>query len=217
MTLASRINTLTGTVNSGKLSLVEWLIGHEIEAAVTESLPGLIAKLNLLSNPDPNLSFTFQGGQEVFPLFFPSGSAWTVIQQGEWFTVSPMTGTGNANITLTVPLNTTQEVRSGLINVTDGGANSYIIHVDQGVTSEILSVTKSLGNILNRNIVNVTSNTVWNIEKYTTSVWTPIKTLSGNQEFSIQTENSNLQSYRIKTVSGSYVITSPSGHGNIVS
>lgn len=60
------------------------------------------------------LEFSDLGGQQSFDLV--SDAAWTATQSVDWFTTTPMSGAGNAKITVAAQANNTTEERIGTIN-----------------------------------------------------------------------------------------------------
>ncbi|HPS13879.1 MAG TPA: BACON domain-containing carbohydrate-binding protein, partial [Prolixibacteraceae bacterium] len=108
-----------------------------------------------------------------------SNTTWMVSSDQSWLSVSPAEGANNGKITLTATENSTYSSRTAIVTVVGEGARSQTIIVTQ--EAAILTVsfrTVSLKKDANSYaVVNVTSNTTWNIGSDQT--WLTITPTSG--------------------------------------
>ena len=105
-----------------------------------------------------------QGGS--FEVEVKSNGEWTIDATPEWLAVSPMSGTGNATLTLTAQPNNTSGSRSGEVKASTKD-NSAILTVNQGFgTFLTLSPTSiDCGDAGGEFNVSVTSNINWAVSQ----------------------------------------------------
>jgi hypothetical protein len=109
-----------------------------------------------------------------------SNTAWTVAESVSWFTVLPMSGSGNGTLTVTYDQNASLTTRSGQITVSSTGLTNVVVTVNQAGVTPTLTVTPS-----NRDVIppagtttfGVTSNTGWTVSESAT--WLSVAPASG--------------------------------------
>jgi hypothetical protein len=167
-----------------------------------------------------SFSLNYQGGYRVEYIYLPTTESFTALQEGTWFTVSPMSGYGDGElvskaITFSAPANTTMTPKTGTVTIISN-SKTYIYHITQGVSGEILStdLENPIFNIDSIKTIQVTSNTTWKYyhqEQYD-NTWTLLATYSGNQSLTIgrsQFANYNgnhIHNLKLVTLSGNIVI-----------
>jgi hypothetical protein len=159
-----------------------------------------------------SFSLSYQGGYRVEYIYLPTTESFTVLQEGTWFTVSPMSGYGDGAmvskaITISAPANTTMTPKTGTVTVLSN-SKTYIYHVTQGVSGEILTVDPpppiwTMLHTINREFT-VTSNTSWRYYYSTDfgSSWMLYGTYSGNQTLNIPSYSNNHIKIKLVTISG---------------
>ncbi len=116
----------------------------------------------ILTVTPSNKSVTNASGSTTFTV--ESNTNWTVNDDAEWLTVSPISGNNNETLTATYTGNTTISQRVGTITVTSGGITRTVI-VIQSAGSAILTVTPS-----NKSVTNASGSTTFTVESNTN--WT---------------------------------------------
>ena len=145
-TSAQRIGKITVT-GGGKTKTV----------TVTQSA----AAFTLTVTPS-NQSVTNASGSTEFAV--QSNTSWTVGDDADWLTVSPISYTGNGTLTAAYQENTTTAQRIGKITVTGGGITRTVT-VTQSATSFTLAVSPS-----NQSVTNASGSTEFTVESNTS--WT---------------------------------------------
>ena len=106
-------------------------------AAVALSLIGCQKAVEVSFDGDMQ-EFEAQG--DTIEVTLKSNGEWTLASAAEWLTVTPMSGSGDATLTLTAEANTTNEPRSAEITATTKD-NSARLNVTQQAPQYYLNVT----------------------------------------------------------------------------
>lgn len=179
----------------------------QVEVTVTESnvLELRFATVNFVSSvgsttvahvkqnaaPDPHyltvdpMEFTFdkEGGSRTISI--GCDTEWQIDVESDWATVSPMSGTGDATVTLTVEPNTIVESRNQTIAVVSGNLSQRIT-VEQAPGDIPLVVSLSPDTIAVPDIgavnveLNVVSNTSWYLEASDWIINLPVDIIQGD-------------------------------------
>nr|NQU92466.1 S8 family serine peptidase [Bacteroidota bacterium] len=110
-----------------------------------------------------------------------SNTSWTVSESTAWFTVLPMSGSGNATLTVNYSQNTSVTPRSGQITVSAAGVPDVVVTVNQAGAGTTLTVTPSNRNVTpaaGNTTFSVTSNTGWAVSE--SVVWLNVTPMSGS-------------------------------------
>jgi hypothetical protein len=93
-----------------------------------------------------------------------SNTAWTVAENVSWFTVLPMSGSGNGTLTVTYSQNSSLTARSGQITVSSTGLPNVVVTVNQagaGATLSVLPANRDVTPPASTTTFTLTSNTGW--------------------------------------------------------
>jgi hypothetical protein len=88
------------------------------------------------------LSFGYSGTGTPEYINIPIGQSFTVLQEGTWFNVTPMSGDGSGENTMVYiqsSANTTMTSRTGTVTIISS-SKTYIFHLTQGTSGEILNI-----------------------------------------------------------------------------
>ena len=110
-----------------------------------------------------NGELNFTGSPSTMTVNFESNSAWTVTNTNDWITVSPMSGTGNGTLKVSVTLNETLE-RTGTVTISVNG-DSLTLTVKQ-TSNPICATDKAdfeFGAEGGTDIMSVLSNRNWSL------------------------------------------------------
>ncbi len=144
-----------------------------------------------VTNGSGNTSFTIT-----------SNTNWTVSDDADWLTVSPLSGTDNGTLTATYTENTTTSQRVGTITVTGGGITRTVT-VTQSAVPFTLTVSPSDQSVTNgsgNTSFTITSNTNWTVSD--DADWLTVSPLSGTDNGTLTatyTENTTT-SQRVGTI-----------------
>ncbi|HSL88649.1 MAG TPA: BACON domain-containing protein, partial [Ignavibacteriaceae bacterium] len=109
-----------------------------------------------------NRDVPYTAGNTTFTV--TSNTNWTVSDDAEWLTISPVSGTGDGTLTATYTENTTTSQRVGTITVTGGGITRTVT-VTQSATAFTLTVTPQ-----NQSVTNAPGSTEFTVQSKTN--WT---------------------------------------------
>lgn len=111
---------------------------------------------------DP-LAITVDPQLQTYDITVTSNTDWTVVENTAWFSASPVEGTGNGTVTVTVAENTTIVERTGTITI---GSNVHSL-TQQGVPvyTTIDPQTNQVDHTEHRYSISVLSNTTWEVFK----------------------------------------------------
>ena len=150
------INTLDVNLGTGEASL-ELRNIFDI-SAIPNPEPPTVDELTISS---PSQSENDASGTYTFTVF--SNVAWTVSDNADFVSVSPVSGSNNATLTITYDENTTTDTRAGVVTVTGGGFTRVHTLTQAGkevqltISSSSNTVTKEAGNYT----IQILSNTDW--------------------------------------------------------
>ncbi len=77
----------------------------------------------------------------AYPVIVTANVAWTASSNQSWVTVSPASGTGDANVTIQVQTNTTTLQRTAVVTFVGGGITKTVTVIQAGVTSALAAPT----------------------------------------------------------------------------
>ena len=116
--------------------------GEGVSKTVTLSQAAFVPSISLAKN---SVSFGATGGRQTIAL--TANSDWRASVSDSWIHADPVSGSGNATITVDVPENTVLEARSGSIVFTSG-SKSVTLAVSQSTATmtEISGIRATVGN-----------------------------------------------------------------------
>ena len=152
------INTLDVNLGTGEASL-ELRNIFDI-SAIPNPEPPTVDELTISS---PSQSENDASGTYTFTVF--SNVAWTVSDNADFVSVSPVSGSNNATLTITYDENTTTDTRAGVITVTGGGFSrqNTLTQTGKAVELALARLTESVAKEAGSYTLALTSNTDWNI------------------------------------------------------
>lgn len=163
-----------------------------------------------LSSDYLDVSDVVIGGSEVqATLHINADHAWAITEDVEWLTVSPVQGSGSADVTLTVGVNPSSEnERSCNMVVSTPDGINRAVSLKQGRSDESLSVSinsLSFGEYGGTNNISVTSNTTWTITGGAEWLSFSPATGSGNSNIvlAVNPNTTELRREAVLTVTGS--------------
>ncbi|MCF8364716.1 MAG: T9SS type A sorting domain-containing protein, partial [Bacteroidales bacterium] len=133
----------------------------------------------VLSVAPASRSVTAPAGSTTFGL--TSNTAWSVSESVAWFTVAPMSGSGNNTLTVNYQQNTSVTPRSGQITVSAAGVPDVVVTVNQAGAGAILTVSPSNRDVTppaGNTTFSVNSNTSWAVSESIT--WLSVTPMSGS-------------------------------------
>jgi len=142
------------------------------------------AALCNLSSSASTLDFPATDGNKI--VIISSNSSWTVSESLSWVTVTPITGSNNSSITVTVIANS-GIARSGIITLTAACGSTITITVNQialcslAVSTSLLEFSSSAGN----QTVSINSNSNWTVSESLSWVAIIPTTGSNNGSFKV--------------------------------
>ena len=158
-TITGTVQSNTGIERNGTISITG--IGIDIPIVISvKQLTGIVSSLLV----DYLKDFSSTAGDNDY-FIVTSNVAWTIVSYPSWCSVSPLSGTGNANVTVIIQANTGLE-RTGIIVLSGIGVSNALINVKQLVGASPLA-TLSVGTLANiastggGGSVAITSNTTW--------------------------------------------------------
>lgn len=117
-----------------------------------------------LSTSKTSVIISFEGGVAYNNII--SNTSWTVINNADWFTISPLSGNGNQTIEITVQPNTVQTDRESVVNLFTVDNKTASFKVSQRQFIPMLSVNPSsltFDSEGGTQSIKIISNTDWNI------------------------------------------------------
>ncbi len=134
-----------------------------------------------------SLHFSSSGGSQTVKI--QSNTSWSLIPSVGWITVSPMTGTGNSTVVISLSEQSSMDERSCEIIVqSDDDRKREIVYVTQQGAKCTLSVDVSElifeENAKCERTIRITSNTKWTISEV--PEWLDLSTTNGNGDASVQ-------------------------------
>lgn len=117
-----------------------------------------------LSTSEKSVAVSFEGGVVYNNII--SNTSWTVINDADWFTISPLSGNGNQTIEITVQPNTVQTDRESVVNLFTVDNKTASFKVSQRQFIPQLTVTPSSLTFDadgGSQTIKIISNTDWNI------------------------------------------------------
>jgi len=139
-----------------------------------------------------------------------SNTSWTVAESVAWFSVAPMSGSGNGTLTVTFTQNASVSARSGQITVSSTGLPNVVVTVNQagsGATLTVLPANRDVMPPASTTTFAITSNTGWAVTE--SASWLSVLPMSGTGDGTLTvTYNENATgSSRV----GSIVVTATGG------
>ncbi|MDA3930034.1 MAG: BACON domain-containing protein [Prolixibacteraceae bacterium] len=136
--------------------------------------------------------------------YITSDTSWTVTSTESWLTVSPSSGTNNAEVTITAEQNADTEARRTMLTVRENGSEPIEVEVAQAGTVYKLSVSTtsiSIGSDANSTgIFTITSNAPWSLTS--SESWLSVSPSSGDSdtEITVVAEATTVGSQRTASV-----------------
>ncbi|MDI9356275.1 MAG: SUMF1/EgtB/PvdO family nonheme iron enzyme [Chitinophagaceae bacterium] len=131
---------------------------------------------------NPNIQVPSSAGQTSLSIM--SNINWTAMKTAEWIsTITPETGTGNTQMSITTLENTTGSTRTGTITFSGTGVTNKIVNITQTTLLPTLAVSPSTQNVphtATTTSFSVTSNTAWLAMSNQTWATIPQNTSNGN-------------------------------------
>lgn len=148
--------------------------GGALTQLINVSQNGVSAVLTV--NP---ASISYSSATEVKSITISTNTNWVASATGTWLTLGALSGTGNANPTLTAAANLSTTARSEWLIVSVSGSVQSVAVFQAGATP---TLTVDASNILKSDIggtqiVNISSNTSWTISSSQT--WLTVSSVSG--------------------------------------
>ncbi len=113
-----------------------------------------------------NHNVSAEAGTVTFEI--TSNTAWIITEAMDWLGVSPMTGNGNATVTVNYDENTTILSRIGSINISSPGFTSVNVTVTQSGVIPILEISpanRDVSALAGTTTFDLTSNTSWTVSE----------------------------------------------------
>ena len=125
-------------------------------------------------------SFTSSGGNQSVSV--KSNQAWTVSFDVSWLSLSTVSGTGDATLTITAQTNTSTDNRAGTVTFTSGGKTYTVTIIQDGVAThfEISPSTLSFTSSGGSKSVSVMSNQPWTVSS--DASWLKLSDNSGTSD-----------------------------------
>lgn len=130
-----------------------------------------------------SLTFSSTGGSQTIKI--QSNSTWSVSPSVGWVSATPMTGTGNGTVVITLPEQSSMDKRTCEVVIqTDNNAERELVYVSQEGARAVLSVdvTELMFEELAKceRTIHISSNTKWTISDV--PEWLDLSTSSGNAD-----------------------------------
>ena len=138
-------------------------------------------------------------GTTTFSVEANPGWTWTVTETADWFSVSPMSGTGNATLTVTYDENPDLSSRQSSINL-PGGVSALLKQAGADKYLTVSPANQDVGPEPGSTTFNVSSNILWNVG--TTADWLTVSPASGSNDglFDVDYEENATGSSRIAEI-----------------
>ena len=153
--------------------------GLNIDVAITVTQEGKSFDIN-------TTVLNFNDKQETQTVQITTDGTWSARTDATWITLSPQSGTGNANLSVSVSENTSDDERTGEVIVTMGDRTANIAVVQKGkyftVSNNLLTYT-SKGGVLN---VSITTNDKWTAKVQGNSDWLKLSSTSGSGDIEVK-------------------------------
>ena len=130
-----------------------------------------------------DLSFTSPGGNDSFTI--TSNTAWTIVCDQPWCTLSSSSGSNNATVTVNVSENTSPDSRSATITVKAGDMSQTIVVTQAGanVTLQLSKTSMAFNSSKESDSFTITSNTAWTI--VSDQPWCALSSSSGSNDATV--------------------------------
>jgi hypothetical protein len=189
------------------------------QAVVTLSAVGVVSKTVKITQAGSPAILTVssstadiaKGANSTATIDVTSNTSWGTNSNQSWLVIDPVSGTGNATITLTAEANTTVTTRQATVTLSATGAADKTITVTQAAGDAVLTVsdpTASVAKDANSTAtVDVTSNTAWTASS--NQSWLDVSPTSGTGNgtltFTAEANPANTSRDAIVTVSATGV------------
>jgi hypothetical protein len=154
----------------------------------------------ILSVAPSNRNVGSDAGSTTFNI--TSSISWTAVDDADWLTINPASGSGDATITANFEANASATVRTAAITISGVGTSDQQVTVTQS-GSTLLSVTpanRDVGSAAGSTTFTISSNTTWDISDDADWLTTNLPDGSGNATISATfTENTSAEE-RIATI-----------------
>lgn len=127
---ATTQRTATLTISGG--GITQTITITQAGASVTNTLNTNISQINAGAVSAVN---------GAYPVIVTANVAWTASSNQPWATVSPTSGTGNANVTIQVQTNMTTQQRTAVVTFVGGGITKTVTVIQAGATSALAAPT----------------------------------------------------------------------------
>jgi sugar lactone lactonase YvrE len=148
--------------------------------------------------PD-NLDLSYEDRDSTF--IITSNIDWTISDDADWLTVSPISGSGNDTITVNFTENTSTSPRVAIITIYGPGINTQYLTVTQGIKKlTVLPNNLEVSYMAGTSTFIITSNIDWTISE--DADWLTISQTSGsgNDNITINLEANTLLSSRVANI-----------------
>jgi hypothetical protein len=144
--------------------------------------------VNELTISSPAQSENDASGTYTFTVF--SNVSWTVSESSDFISVSPVSGSNNARLTITYDENTTTDTRAGVVTVTGGGfvREHTLTQTGKAITLSIDPQNKTVAKESGDYDFDITSNSAWTIAIDQPWVYPNTFNGSGNATINIEYE-----------------------------
>ena len=155
---------------------------------------------NLLASP---ASLSFASGASSLPVTVTANVAWTVTDNQTWITASPVSGTNNGTVTVSVTANTGTAARTGTVTVTGGGITRTIAVTQAAPAANNLTLSQtalSFASAASSSAVSVTANVAWTVTDDQTWITASPTSGSNNGSFTVSATANTATTSRTGTV-----------------
>lgn len=116
-----------------------------------------------------------------------SNTSWTISGMPNWFSVNPLTGSGNKDITVTAQANPSISQRTAKLTISGTGVSDKTVTITQSGTTPFLTVSTdvlTLDTIANSGSFTISSNVNWNVTS--DQSWLTASPVSGTNNATVQ-------------------------------
>lgn len=132
---------------------------------------------NYISISPSNRNVSSAAGTTTFSLEANPGWTWNVTENVSWLSVSPMSGMGNATLTVNYDENESTEPRIGTIEL-PGGVSATVSQAGADVILTVTPEEQNVGPEAGSTAFSITSNTLWTIDE--NAGWLSVSPASGS-------------------------------------
>ena len=170
--------TVTARVTANTTSTVRTATITIMGGEVTQTITVTQARAPFLTVSTNGMTFTTTAQQRTFTI--ESNQSWTVDRgSATWITVSPVSGSNNEIITISVEANVSTSTRTAVVTVTGGGIVRTINVTQLAATYlEVSRASMSFSSLAQSNTFYIESNTSWTVNRGSTT-WITVSPAAG--------------------------------------